>query len=1000
MQPNRPATLRQKFNLSSLALAYPWVTISFWVAIAIAGMVAFSSLKYALFPDVTFPVVVIDASAPFKTALETEQSLTQPLETELGTLAGLDGIKSASYAGRSALTLSFGVGQDLAASEKTVSQALADIELPEGASFKVIPFNLNESAAVSYAIYGQDYGQAVDAADLPDSPEDGPALTVAEVLPLVRDRVIPRLEAIPGVLRVKLLGEGTETNPEDNLNDNALGDSSSPGPETASNTLVRFRGQDALALEVIKTAAANTLEVVDAADGAIAELRTELPQLALVQASTQASFIRAATNATLEDLFLAIGLAVLIIFPFLWSIRATIITALAIPISLLGTFIVMAAAGFNLETITLLALALVIGIIIDDAIVDVENISRHIDNGQSPKQAAHTATAEIGMTVAAATLTIVAVFLPIGLMGGTVGQFFKPFGLTVSAAVLISLLVSRTLSPVLAALWLRRSDSPSRVQKPQTGLWDQILEVYRGLLRWSLNHRWWVVSFALASLVLGLALTPLIPRGFIPKLDRGSFNLTYSIAGPRLQAGIEAQLAANPSLALAGSGFDSSSFSTYQVQPGDSLSRIAADRLGSSAAAGQLAQLNQLAPTAPLEVGQTLRIPSDSPQSQPPQSQIPPSPGLPDSQITALSLQTSRQIAQELEQVVGQNPNVESVFAVLGDRSLLNQGRLFIQLKGDRAAHTAIIQDQIRQTLPSLENVTLSVEDIPFVDTGGEKPLQIALQGQGLEPLLATGKRLGDRLRTRGYVDVTVSGEDSDAAAPTELLHKDGKRTVYVTANLSQGQALGDATEVALAEAETLLPAGVSLDLGGDSAHSDAVLGSFGITLALSVGCMALVLVTLFQRILDPLVVLLSLPLAIVGAILGLVVTQSDFGMIAVIGIILLMGLVDKSAILIIDYINQLREKGLSRLDAILEAGPVRLRPILMTALSTILGMMPIALGIGAGSELRQPLAVAAIGGLITSTLLSLVVVPVVYSLFDDLQGYSKAHWSKWRFKQ
>ncbi len=956
MQPNRPISLRQKLNLSSLALAYPWVTIGFWVAVVVAGIVAFSGMKYALFPDITFPVVVVDASAPFETALETEQSLTLPLESQLESLEGLDGIKSASYSGRSALTLSFGVGQNLEASEEKVEQALAGLALPDESSFKIIPFNLNESAAVSYAVYG-DSG-------------DGEA-----VLDQVRDRIIPDLENIPGVLRVSLLGDGAETE--------AVAETTSDRSNTGrSNTLVRFDNQPALALEVIKTADANTLEVVDAAEAEVASLREALPELSIIQASTQAGFIREATNATLEDLFLAIGLAVLIIFPFLWSVRATIITALAIPISLLGTFIVMSAAGFNLETITLLALALVIGIIIDDAIVDVENISRHIDGGESPQQAAHSATSEIGLTVAAATLTIVAVFLPIGLMGGTVGQFFKPFGITVSAAVMISLLVSRTLSPVLAAMWLKRPDK-AKVEADYrgSGLWNQLLGAYKSLLRWSLGHRWIVVAIALASLLGGLALTPLIPKGFIPKLDRGTFNVTYTVTSSRLQQGIETALTENPQLAAQAAGLTS-----YTVQPGDSLGGIAAQQLGTSQAVPQLAQINQLPPDSELEIGQVLQLPGANAQSEP---------SLPEGQVTALSLQQSQDIATELETAVEENPNVESVLAILGDRGAINQGRLFVTLKEDREAHTAVIQDQVRQALPQLESVNVSVEDIQFVDTGGEKPLQVALQGGELAPLLETGEALGDRLRDQGFVDVTVSGEGGDATAPEEVLHKDGKRTVYVTANLSQGQALGDATDEVVAEAQELLPEGVTIDLGGDSARSSAVLGSFGVTLAMSVGCMGIVLVTLFQRIFDPLVVLLSLPLAIVGAILGLVITQSDFGMIAVIGIILLMGLVDKSAILIIDYINQLREKGATKAEAILEAGPIRLRPILMTALSTILGMMPIALGIGAGSELRQPLAVAAIGGLITSTLLSLLVVPVVYSLFDDLQ----AKWGKQRFQ-
>ncbi|NJR67997.1 MAG: MMPL family transporter, partial [Synechococcales cyanobacterium CRU_2_2] len=687
VQPNQNASLRQRLNLSSLALSYPRLTLGFWIAIAVAGLLAFSSLKYALFPDITFPVVVVDATAPTETVWATEQQLAIPLETRLRQLEGLDGLKTSVYNGRTALTLSFRVGADLDASGTLVEQALSGVSLPQGSSYKVLPFNLNESAAVSYAVYQ-------------------PGQSVAELLPTVRDRLLPKLAEIPGVLKVELRGDGGIADGE---------------------TLVRFNGQDALALEIVKASAANTLEVVDLAEKAVAQLQPSLP-FRIEQASTQAKFIKEATRATLEDLFMAIALAVVIIFPFLWSVRATLIAALAIPISLLGTFIVMAIAGFNLETITLLALALVIGIIIDDAIVDVENITRHIEAGESPKQAAHKATAEIGLTVAAATLTIVAVFLPIGLMGGTVGQFFKPFGLTVSAAVLISLLVSRTLSPVLSALWLKRpKEKPAEeTVTPSPSVWSGALDLYRALLVWALRNRWWVVALAAASFVAGLALMPLIPKGFIPKLDRGTFNLTYVVSSDRLATGIEDR-------------FSQQFFQRYTVQSGDTWEAIATTQLGSPYAASQLAQTNQLDPNSELQPGQSLKIPTAAALEAAQSGLEPkPSPG----EITQFSLQESKALAEQLEASVRQNPNVESVFAVLGDRGAINQGRLFVQLKDDRQVHTAIVQDQVRQALPNLDGLTASVEDIQFVDTGGEKPLQVALQGEDLALLRQTGAKL------------------------------------------------------------------------------------------------------------------------------------------------------------------------------------------------------------------------------------------------------------------
>ncbi|MEP0834967.1 efflux RND transporter permease subunit [Microcoleus sp. AS-A8] len=289
--------------------------------------------------------------------------------------------------------------------------------------------------------------------------------------------------------------------------------------------------------------------------------------------------------------------------------------------------------------------------------------------------------------------------------------------------------------------------------------------------------------------------------------------------------------------------------------------------------------------------------------------------------------------------------------------------------------------------MPPISGVTTSIEDIQFVDTGGDKPLKLALLGDNLEQLNRTAKQIKERLeKLPGFADVTSSATANQQGTILEIQHDNTRRTAYVGANLGQDATLGNATDRMVAEAKAVLPSGITLDLGGDSARSREILGSFGTTLALSVLCILVVLALLFKSWSDPLVIIFSLPLSIVGAMLGLLITRSDFGMISLIGIIFLMGLINKNAILIVDYINQLRSSGLNRTEAILQAGPIRLRPILMTTASTILGMLPLALGLGAGAELRAPMAVAIIGGLTTATLLSLIVVPVVYALLDDLR--------------
>lgn len=872
MVSNRAISLRERFNISRLAIKFPWLTFSFWIAVSVAGLLAFSSLKYALFPDITFPVVVVNATAPFNNALDTEAKLTKPIEQRLQSLEGLDESRSSTYPGQTAISLSFTVGTNLEASSRKVETALKKLDLPKEAKFKIIPLNLNESAAVSYAI-------------------ESSSRNLSELTKLAKDQILPSISRLGGVLKVELLGTpitDSQTSPSQAV------------PQAP--TLVRFNGKDALAFQVIKNGNANTLEVVKRVEEEVQKLRSNLSNVQLTLATTQADYIREATQATIDALILAVVLSAAIIFPFLWNLRATAISALAIPTSLLGTFIVMAIFGFNLETITLLALALVTGIIVDDAIVDVENITRHLEDGESPRQAAISATNEIGLTVSAATLTIVAVFLPVGLMGGVIGQFFKPFGLTVSAAVLISLLVARTLSPLLAVYWL----------KPTTKRTHEInwlgFNQYRNLLAWSLHHRRIVVGLALLSFIFGLALIPLIPKGFIPKLDRGEFNITYTAPLPKRAGGA-----------------------------GDA-----------GEAGGEKPLATRPSPLAPLS--------------------------------------ESFQVAKKLEGFVRTSPQVEKVFTIVGSREgEPNKGTLYVKLKSKRTLNTAQVQDQFRSSLPKLPGVTTSVEDIQFVDTGGEKPLQVALLGEDMKTLNRATKAVKERVqKLPGLVDVTATGGADRQGAIFEIQHLNTRRVAYVNANLGQNVTLGNATSSVVAAAKAVLPPGISLNLGGDSARSDEILGSFGTTLGLSVLCILLVLVLLFRSWSDPLAIIFSLPLSIVGAMLGLLVTRSDFGTISLIGIIFLLGLINKNAILIVDYINQLRKSGLSRTEAILKAAPIRLRPILMTTAATILGMLPLALGLGAGAELRSPMAVAIIGGLVTSTLLSLIVVPVIYTILDD----------------
>ncbi|WP_017660092.1 efflux RND transporter permease subunit [Baaleninema simplex] len=885
---------RERLNVSKWAIRHGWLTIAIWAIVAVAGLFAYRSLKYALFPDITFPVVVVNASADIDTALETESLLTEPIEAQIQSVTGLDDVKSTTYAGRTVVNLLFDVGTDLESSTAEVEDSLATLQLPDSAEYDAIPFNLNESAAISYALRSD-------------------SLEISELAETARSQLLLELEAIEGVLRVDLLGDAVVSQPNDAETAENI-ESFDPNPPT----LTRFNGEPALALQIIKRGDANTLDVVSRVENAVADWDSQFPEIQFDLAATQADYIREATQSTIDALWLAIALAVVVIFGFLRNVPATLITALAIPISLLGTFIVMAIYDFNLETITLLALALTIGIIVDDAIVEVENIARHLEEGKTPREAAIAATNEIGLTVSASTLTIVAVFLPVAFMGGTIGQFFKPFGLTVAAAVLTSLLVARTLSPVLAVYWLKAKNrtTPSQAKKEIPPGAIEIL--YRRILQWSLRNRLLTLAIAVVTFAAGVALVPLIPKGFIPQLDRGEFNILYTAPLPEIP------------------------------QPQTDADGIPEDlERGGEEERGRGGEI--------------------------------------DFDPRLFVLENAADVAAELEPVVLDVADVESVYSIVGYRGEPNRGKLYVRLAGDRTTDTATLQAQLREDLPQLEGVKLSVEDIQFVEIGDTKPLQIALFGENVESLDRAARDIAEEMEALpGLADVEVIGGNENGDIEV-ITRQGGQRVAYIEANLSGGQALGDATDRVVAIAQTVIPDDVRLDLGGDAERSNEVFRSFGGTLALSVACMLALLVLPFGRLLEPLVVGLSLPLAMVGALLALLVTQSDFGIISLLGLIFLLGLLDKNALLLLDYANQLRKAGKNRIQAILETGVVRLRPILMTTASTILGMMPIAIGLGAGAELRQPMAVAIIGGLLTSTLLSAIVVPVLYVVLEDL---------------
>jgi multidrug efflux pump subunit AcrB len=823
--------VRERWNISRIAIRFAFVTGAVWLAVCVFGVAAFISLKYTLLPDLSIPVILVEAkTSTHLDALNVERTITIPLERLLRQSRSSD-VRSTTKAGDVAFSLSFDVGNTLDQRRARVDALLATYHPPPDVSLKVTSIDINETAVTTFAVTEKDTNRLlIDAG-------------------ILYRQAVPAFQSIPGVLRAELIGADPTTS-------------------------VRFNGQDAVMLRIVKKGGANTLDLADDIDVVASRVRARLG-IPLIVATTQTPYIREASHATTDALGIAMALSILVVFPFLRNVRATLISAIAIPVSLSATAIAMAAFHFNLETITLLALTLVTGVIVDDAIVDVENIMRHIEFGESPRVAAERATDEIGLTVTGATFTIVAVFLPIAFMTGTLGQFFKPFGLTASVAVLTSLAVARTLSPMLAAYLLPAAPKRREVHPIAPA-------VYSRILHWSLGHRALVISVAVASFVAGLAIIPLIPKGFVPHLDRGTFIVHVAYNG------------------------------------------LSSHRVRATTHAAQLASASIL-----------------------------------------------------------RDPDVANVLAAVGDRGDPALATITVTLKTNRLAKTIVVEDRVRAALPPIPSATVSVEDVPFVDTGVNRPVQLTIADASLAVLSQGSIALVQRLRHEpGFVDVSASGLTYAGGVPTRIDREDGKRIVNVSADLVN-VSVGDAAARAETIAKTVLPRSATFSFAGESGDVVSTFGSFGAMLGLSTASIVVVLGLLFRGWRAPLVIVLALPLSIVGALVALFVVRADFGIISLMGVIFLFGLVNKNAILLVDAIEQRRRAGMERTAAITEAATRRFRPIIMTTAATILGMLPIAIGFGAGAELRSPMAIAIIGGLISSTVLSLVVIPVAYSLVD-----------------
>ncbi|HSB64043.1 MAG TPA: efflux RND transporter permease subunit, partial [Thermoanaerobaculia bacterium] len=1022
--------------LSNLSIKRPVFATVLMLALLTLGLFSYRRLAVDMFPDVEFPVVSITTELPGASPESVEREVTRRIEEAVNPIPGVKHVSSVSREGLSSVIVEFELNVKVNDASQDARARLSAIrrELPEAMKDPVIQkMDIGGMPIVSLAVRSTTLGPR-------------------ELSTLVERRVKRRLENVPGVGKVKLVGVSKrEVNvlldparlealgmgvdeviaglSSENVN-TPLGRINRAGTEVPlrisgkaedvadfqgmviaskgghavtlgevaeivdgieePRSLALVNGVPSVALNILKQSKTNTVGVVDAVKKEIGKLSTELPagtEIALVRDASL--MIRESVEDVRTTLIIGGFLTVLIVFCFLNSWRSTVITGLTLPISVISSFIAMYFLGMTLNVMTLMALSLAIGLLIDDAIVVRENIVRHLERGADHFTAAREGTAEIGLAVLSTSLSIVAVFVPVAFMKGIIGRFFFQFGITVTWAVLISLFVSFTLDPMLSSRWIdpdieRKTNrhAIARVLDRFNAWFDRMADRYKAVIGWALDHRRTVLVSAAGAFALGLFLFGLLQAEFMPPFDKGEFLVRFRTAPDaslaetrgRLEEALK-QIRALPEVAH--------TYATIGAAENETV-RDAAIFVKLKEQKERKRKQNAVMPDVRQRLGGIAGI-IPSVEEDPDSMQKPMQVLIKGEEIPRL-----KEYAAELKAKLRKIPGLVDLDATLEQD--LPEYRL--EVDRERARDVGVSTDAIVRTVSALVggqivstwddeagesvNVRVRLPEAQRGDVGqvGDLRLAVSSRGRGLVPI-------GDLVKTQR------------ALSPSEITRRDLSRQVVVSSNLDQ-LPLGTAGERSMEAAGTLKMApGYRAVMGGDTEWMIESFGYMAEALVLAIVFVYLILAAQFESFIDPLSIMLSLPLSIVGMAGALLLTGDTVNIMSLIGLILLMGLVTKNAILLVDRAKTLRRGGMERREALISAGRTRLRPILMTTLAMIFGMLPLALAIGQGAEMRAPMARAVVGGLITSTILTLVVIPVVYTFFDDVAGFIHRRWAK-----
>ncbi len=991
------------------------------LTVLVFGIVAYPRIGVDQYPDVDFPVVTVLTILPGADPEAIEKTVTEPLEEALNTVPGLATLRSLNVESVSQIIVEFDLGRnvDVAAQDvrdkvqATLAKLPREIQSPVVQKFDIgaipvvtlafsskLPIERLTKIADDVVKPSLQQIQGVGSVDVIGGRKreitvvvdpalaKGYGLAPSDVVQGIRGQSIDvpggrTLE--PGVERsVKLAGEARSVEALRALVVASpggvpvrLGQVAQvlDGPAEARSS-AQLGDQSAVGLIVRKQSGGNTVQVAGAVREALATIEAQLPpgsRIAVVIDGAQ--FIRSSISAVQEDMILGGLLAVLVVLLFLRNWRSTLVSAVALPTAIIGTFAVMRALGFTFNVITMLALTLSIGLLIDDAIVVIENIIRHLEHGEKPWEAARKGTSEIALAVLAVTLAVVAVFVPVAFMEGIIGRFFYQFGVTVAVAVLISYGVSMTLTPMLSARVLREHQAHGVVFAAIERALGSLDHVYRRALGWVLSHRVWTMVGATVVLVLTFGLATQLKATFLPQQDMSLVKVTLELpTGTALEetraqlSDLSRQIRAVPGVtetfAVAGGG------QLEEVNKGDitvTLVPIKERAYGQQDFKAHLRANLRTSPAAVVGVQDYNAMAGGGNRAQIVQFNLRSTD--PEALIAAV---------EKTRDAMKRNPG----FVDVDTTWRLGKPQLDVVVDRERASTFGIPAAVLGQNVRALMGGD-KVAD--FHEAGDTYEIKVRLP----PAILADPGALGAipvRAASGQLIELRTLADVTPTFGPAQIEHQAQLRQVTMLADL-KSYSLGEATTFLTDFAKRELPPTVHHDFAGQAKEFGKTGKAFGAALLLGIVLVYIILAAQFESLVHPFTIMMSLPFAVIGGIGGLLIANQYLSMMAMIGFIMLMGLVTKNGILLVEFTNQLKAKGKSTRDALLEAGPVRLRPILMTSVAMIAGMIPVALARGDGAETRVPMAVAIIGGLVTSTVLTLGIVPVVYSLVDSLRG-------------